>query len=350
MNSNGYEEDEITLKEVILKIKEFYFECRKNWLIVLLFTIPFIAYQLYLRFTSPAYFSGSLTFMVNDSKGSSMGGLLGTFKGLVGEDEDKLEKILELAKTRRTVGTALFKKGTINGKMDFFANHLINIEGIHDNWKKDTILAGFTFTRSTTDSFTTVENRALRDLHQLIIGNEFVKPLLLTSTSKTSGIMTFDLRTQNEQLTIQLLKTLFESLSSFYIESTIRKEQETFDLLSAKKDSIEGILYRNDIASAKHTDHSNNLLLQLDKVPAKRYNRNEQILTAMYAEVVKNTEFAEFALKTATPYITSIDEPIPPLTPIRKGKLKHLFLYTLIGAGLGSMFVISRKIYKDAMI
>lgn len=349
MNSNSFQDEEITLKELILKVKEYYFECKKNWKLILLFTVPFVGYQLYLRFTVPPYYPATLTFMVNDSKGSSVGGLLGQFRGLVGEDEDKLDKILELAKTRRTISAALFKKVIINKKEDYFANHLIQIENIHDIWTKDSTLANFSFSRPAIDSFTLQENRALRQVHQTLIGGNSTKPLFTTVSMKKTGIMTFMLQTQNEDFTIAFIKALYNSLSDFYIESTVRKEKETYDILCEKRDSLEKVLFINDMSTAKHEDQNNSLLLQTDKVPVKRYARNNQILTALYGEIIKNTEFAEFALKTATPFITSIDEPIPPLKPIKEGRLKNLIIYLLIGFALGCVFVIVRKLIHDSM-
>ena len=41
---NYMEEDEITLKELILKVKEFFQEVLKNWWLVILITIPFVRF------------------------------------------------------------------------------------------------------------------------------------------------------------------------------------------------------------------------------------------------------------------------------------------------------------------
>jgi uncharacterized protein involved in exopolysaccharide biosynthesis len=342
-------DDEITLKELILKFREYFEECKKHWKLIFLFSIPFIAYQLYERFTKPATYGASLTFMVNDSQGSSIGGVLGQLTGLTGEDEDKLDKILALANSRRTIGNALFHTAEINGKPDYLANHLIREQGLHDKWRKDTMLSAFLFNSGNVDSFSLVENRAFYALHKVLIGTDVVDPIFTTSSNKKTGIMSFSLRTHSEELTLKLIKTIFNSLSDFYIESTVRKEKESYEILVAKKDSIERVLFRNDISSALHDDRNNSLLLQVDKVPAKRFSRNNNILTTIYAEVLKNTELAEFALKTATPFITSIDEPIPPIKPLSKGRIKDILIYCLSGMFLGVLFVIARKIYRTAM-
>jgi hypothetical protein len=341
--------DDMTLKELILKLYEYFLECKRNWMIILLFAFPFIGYQLYQRLTKPMFYPASLTFMVNDSQGSSIGGVLGQLKGLTGEDEDKLDKILELAKSRRTLGHALMQKGKVNGKEDLFANHLMVVQGIDRDLKKDPLLANFVFTNTNVDSFSLLENRLLYMLHKILIGNEKVEPLFSTANNKKTGIMVFSLNTNNEELTIALIKQIYESLSNYYIESTVRKEKESYDILASKKDSIELLLNFNDYASAQHDDRSNSLLLQIDKVPAKRYNRNNALLSSLYGEIVKNTELAEFALKTATPFISVIDEPIPPIKPRIYGTSKNIAIYGFVGLIIGIFFVCLRYLFSSVM-
>jgi hypothetical protein len=340
--------DEVTIKELIGKGKEYLNECMDNWKIILLFVFPLVSYQIFQRYTKPAYYPATLKFMINETKTSSISGLLGQFSGLVGGEEDNMDKILELAKIRRTIRQSLLAQETIDGKNDYLANHLIRIENVHKIWDEDKQLKGFLFQNPNLNQLTPLENRAISELQQMLVGSESSKGLFTSSKNKKTGIMNFNLTTQNEQLSISLINSIYSSLSDFYIASTIRKEKESYDILSAKKDSIENLLKSNDFASAQHEDRSNSLLLNVDKVPAKRYSRNNQVLSALYAEVVKNTELAEFALKTATPYITLIEEPIPPILPLRKGKLTSIITFALLGLFLGGLFVIFRKILKDA--
>jgi hypothetical protein len=342
-------EGEITLKQLIFTIREYFVEVLRNWKIVLLFVFPFLAYQCYLRFTKAPDYSALITFMVNDTKGSSISGMLGQFGGLIGTDDNKLDKILELGKSRRTLADAIFTKATIDGKEDYFANHLIRLHGLHKQWERDTMLRDFVFTKTNEAQFSIKENLALRNLHKLLIGSESTDPIFTTSANKKTGIMAFNLKTKSPELSISLLKQIFASLSNFYIESTIRKEKDSWQVLVDKRDSIARVLNYNDVSSARHDDQNNSLLFQVDKVPAKRYSRNNLVLTSLYGEIVKNTELAEFALKTATPYITAIDEPIPPIRPAFKGKLSDMIIYSILGAVVGIFYILARYIYRKAI-
>ena len=72
---NYLEEDEITLKELILKVKEFFQEVLKNWLLVVLITLPFVLYFFYQAYKMPITYTSELTFMMNDDEGGGLGGL-----------------------------------------------------------------------------------------------------------------------------------------------------------------------------------------------------------------------------------------------------------------------------------
>jgi hypothetical protein len=348
-NNSVADKNEMSPKEMILQVKSFISACLGSWKTILLFVFPFVGYQLWNRFAKPVYYPTRLTFMVNDAKGSSVGGMLGQLAGLGGNDVDKMDKILELAKSRRTMSNALLQSVVLGGINDYYGNHLIKDQGLDLAWQKDTILSQFRFTHHNTDSFTKNEHRAVYALHKILIGDENIKPIFSTSVNKKTGIMVFNLKTNSEELSIQFIKQVFRSLASYYIESTVRKERESFEVLSAKKDSVERVLYSNDVSSAMHDDRHNNLLFQADKVPAKRFSRNNAVLTGLYTELVKNTALAEFALKTATPFITAIDEPVPPIKHKRYGSIRDILTYLFLGLLSGSIFVILRKMYRDIM-
>lgn len=345
------EDDEVTLKELILKVKDYYGEIKRNWKIMAVFVTLGLLIQVYRVLTFKKYYNATVTFMVNDAKGPSMGGVLGQLGGLMGDKEEKLDKILELARSRKMVGKALFQKGTINGKEDFYANHIIDIEELQDRWAKDTILNGFTFKESKIADFKNADNSALLEIYKQIVGGEGVKdPLYEASSNKKTGILTFSIKTRSEALSLQLSDAFFRSLSEYYVESSTRKERETYNILKIKKDSIERILNNNDVVSAQRDDQSNSLMYSIDKVPAKRYSRNNVILTALYGEIVKNSEMADYALKSSTPFVTIIDEPIPPLKPTRMGRVSSAIIGLIIGGFLGALLIIGRKIYREALV
>ena len=348
------ESDEITLKELILKIKDYSVEVLRNWKILVLFIVPFLAYFLYKAFTTPPMYKANLTFMLNEDTGggfSGVSGILGSL-GLGGGGGGKysLDKILELSRSRQIIEKALFTKYNFNGNDDFFANHLIREYKLQEKaWAKDTALQNFWFTNGTTTAFTRRENKALMSLYGMVV--QAAKGALFTSGfEKNSGIMTFTINSTSEELSIELVKTIFTKLSDFYILNAVQKEQETYSLLKSKVDSIKYLLYGKEAGLAKFDDSNLFLQEQTVQLPKKRLNRDVQMLTLMYGEAIKNLEVAEFALNNKRPFLQAIDFPISPIRPEKISKLKNGLLGLFLGVLVGSLWIIARKILRDAMV
>lgn len=347
------ENDEMTLRDLLLTIHEYWLEFRRNWLLVLLIVMPFMGWFSYKAFLKPITFTAQLTFMLNDDKGGTgIASILGQFGGLLGSGggDYQLEKILEIARSRRIISTALFERYTLDGQEDFFANHLIRVQQLQKKWAKDSTLQGFFFTEGNPVAFTRKENKALLALYGEMVGGEGVdRPLFGTGLNDGTGIMSLSLSTRDELLSIELLNTLYTNISAFYIEKSVQRERETLSILEQKRDSIGRALHSNDYASAAFEEKNRALVLETTKIPSTRYRRNTQLLSAMYGEAIKNAELAEFALKSNTPFLTLIDVPIPPIKPDPRGRLQSLLKGMLIGFLLSTGLIVGRKIFKNIM-
>ena len=346
-------EEEITLRELILSTRKYWTEIRRNWMIIVLIMLPFIGYFGYRAFIKPITYTAKLTFMLNDEQGGGgVASLLGQFGGLLGNtgSDYQLEKILEIAHSRRIITAALFEKYKWNDQEDFFANHVIRVQNLHKKWKKDTTLNGFLFTEGDFATFNRQENKALLALYGEMIGGEDIeRPMFGTGLDDDTGIMTLSMYSRDEMLAIDLLNTLYQNISTFYIDKSVERERETLEILARKRDSIGQALNRNDVSSAGFQDQSYGLLQEINKVPGRRYLRNNQVLTIAYGEAIKNAELADFSLKSNTPFLSLIDVPIPPIKPDPRGRVRALIIGVLLGLTLGILFVIGRKAVKEAM-
>ena len=89
--------------------------------------------------------------------------------------------------------------------------------------------------------------------------------------------------------------------------------------------------------------------MRTDQVTEQRLSRDLSANAAMYAEVLKNTEMADFSLRTKTPFIQVIDAPIAPIPPTQVSLLRKLFIGAFLGGLIGLVFVSGRKFYRDVM-
>ncbi len=359
-NAEEHYDDEISLKELILKLKEFWFELWRNWYLIILFCIPFLAYFLYQHFTFEKTYTAKLTFMVNeDEGGGGLGGVssvLGSF-GLGGASggEYNLEKMLSLLKSRKIIQNVILEKVELNGQEDFYANHFINIEGLQSIWAENTDpvdLSSFLFSNSNLEAFSQEENTALKYIHSSFIGNseKGIAPLLSSTIAEETGIMELGFQSKDENFSIQILERLFTYLSEYYVAQSIEKQLNTYNIISAKSDSLEQELRTAEYSLASFSDKNRGLYNKTDQLQQFRLEAKVKMLGAAYVKVVEQKEIAEFSLRDQTPVVQIIDYPISPIEPSKSSLIKNLIIACLIGGFLGSLFVLGRKIIKDALL
>jgi len=346
------EEDEITLKELILKIKEFFWEVVRNWKWVVLIVIPFVTFFMYKAVSTPVTYEAELTFMVNEDDGGGMGGvsaILGQFGFGGGRGgKNNLDKILELAKSRHIVQQIMFDTISINGRSDIISNHIISFYDYHNKWEKDTTgLRQFLFTKNA--GFSRTENKVIKILYKRIVGSSEVEALVSTGINKDTGIMTFSSTTVNEGLSIQLCNLIYDKLSTFYINTTIEKQQQTFDVMQQKVDSIKNAMKRTEYELANFRDSNAGLYTTKAKMREIQLQRDVRVLNEMYAVSLKNFEIADFSLKNKTPFIQVIDMPIEPLKIKEESVVKNLIIGGVLGGFFSIFFLMSRKVYRDTM-
>ncbi len=350
-------DEELTLRDLFVRVREYAAEIRRSWGTMALICLPFLIWQGYMAFTTPVQFQAGLTFMVDDDTGGGAG-LLNSILGDIGlgSEKNNNDKIIELAKSMRIIRKSLFQRVDIQGQTDFLANHFIRIQHLHEEeWYKkpkspdQPSLNGFLFTRDSFEQFGRLEYAAFKSIYGILLGDEKHAPLFSTRTNQDSGIMSFALTTRSEELTIATLRAIFDQLSAFYIISSTEKQQATFDIIQAKADSIRRLLTGTEYRAAQFREQNNLLLRPTDQLPTERMTREKGIYALMYGEALKNLELADFALRNKVPYIQPIDLPIPPLTGMPYGKKKALLLGLGLGLLVGGLFVVGRKVVREQM-
>ncbi len=353
---NNNIEDEITLKDLILIIKDYVAELfRFKWIIVFL-VLLFSAYFVWEALTTPYKYPANLTFMVNEDKASGLGGMSGILSsfGLKGGKgkEYNLEKILALARSNKIIGEALFEKATVDGKEDFLANHLIRIYKYHELWEEhEGGLKNFLYTKGEPENFSVLENSVFKSLYAKVVGAPAlgVEGLMMNGINEDTGIMTLSLTSESEMFSIALIKTIYEKLGEFYILKSVEKQKQTFDLVKAKNDSIYHKLQQAEYGLADFRDSNRSLWSNKDELRELALKREVQMLKLMYGESLKNLEMADFTLKSQTPFVQSIDLPTAPIFPIMKSWVIALVLGLIAGCFTGGAFIVCRKIYRDVM-
>jgi len=345
-------QDEVTLRDLILKSREYVREAFRYWYVPAFFVLLIGGYKLYQYYNFIPVYAAKITFSVDEDEGggsTGLSGVLGQFGlGGIRPTRYNLVKILELSKSRRVIQQTLFNKITIDDKEDYLVNHLLRIyqqEIVLKKEGKDE--PRFHFTHDSLFAFDRRENEVMLRVYNFILGPTPKKALLTADYNEDTNIMSLTATTKDEILSLELSKRMFESLSGYYVNKTIEKQAKTFKIVSAKRDSIVGVLRSYEYQLANFRDTHRSLQMRTDQVEEFRLQRQVTALSAMYAEVLKNTEVADFSLRIKTPFIQVIDAPILPLSPIQLSLIRQLLIGVIMGGALGTALVMGRKIILD---
>ena len=356
--------DEISLKDLILKVKNLWKLFLSNIKTILLISLIGGALGLVYAWMSKPVYEAKMTFVMRAESNnmlSSLSGLSSLFgAGTSAASASPMDRILQLLGSERIVGEALLSESTIEGKNDLIINHLIAIEGLKEKWKKDTVLNIVSFSKS--DRFETLsyaQRKAIKYLKGFVAGKEVIltlkdfvagKEVILTKGfDKKSGVIKFAVTHANEELSIALTNAIYNRIVDFYSKESMSTITPKLEVLQNKVDSIKNALGYTQSASAKLMDQGLGILLQQDRVQQKNLSIKENILILMYGEAQRNLEQLSFLQATTSTSFSIIDQPYSPITP--KGKSKILF--TLAGSILLGFFsfgfLLARSWFESVM-
>ena len=349
-NSNA----EMTLKELIEKGKDWYNYLLSKWKIILLMGIIGGLSGLTYSFIKKPIYTASLSFALEDDKGSGgLGGALGLasqlgfdFGGGSAGGAFSGNNLLELFKSRKMVQKTLLTGVVVNGKKISLAEmYIINNEW-RDDWKGKPKFENIQFLPNVKDQkFTRVHDSILGDMYKQISEQE----LSVAEKDKKTDIIIVTTNDSNELFAKYFTEALVAEVSNFYVTTKSKKARMNMNILERQSDSIRNELNRAITGVAVANDNTFNLnpSLNVRRTPSARRQVDVQANTAILTELVKQTELGKVTLRKETPLIQIIDEPILPLKKEKFGKLKGLVFGGLLGGFLILLFLVSQRIAQS---
>ena len=344
-----YQDDEITLKDLILKVKEYAREVWKSKFIVVLFGALGLVFFLYKHYNTPVTYSAETRFIVEGSGGMGGGiaGLLGQF-GIRRDSKVNPYKIQEVAKSSKIIQKIIFNK--INDTL--IANKIIDLYDYHKAWEKNPNeeLHGFYFTQTDLSKFSNTENIVMKAILGKIIGGPNAKdPLLSVGFDEDSGIFNISFTTEDPDLSMQMEKDLYTEIRIFFEESIVANQAATVKILQAKADSIQNLINNKTYAAASIQDRSLGLISNVQGVRGDRLQKEATVLTTALAEVIRSLEMADISLRDVQPMFMQIDESLPPINGSESSLIKNILSGLFIGFFISIAFIFLKGIYKEAL-
>jgi len=350
--------DEISLKELIEKIKEWVGFLKTKWkLIIAISAIGGILGFVYASFQKPTY-KAVMTFVLDDAQGgggmSGAMGLASTFGiDLGGGGSGGMftsSNILELMKSRLVIEKTLLNAVPYsnNGKPETIslAEYYIRTNELRDKWSKKPALANIQFAPTTDRSnYTLQQDSILQTISAAIIKNN----LTIAQKDKKVSIISVEVKTEDQVFSKLFCEQLAKETSDFYIETKSKKARINVDILQKQTDSIRGELNGaiTGVASAMDNVFNLNTALSSRAAPSKRKQVDVQANTAILTQIVAQLELAKVTLRKETPLIQVIDQPILPLEKEKLGRLKSLILGGFLAGFLTVLYLVVGKLYKN---
>jgi uncharacterized protein involved in exopolysaccharide biosynthesis len=343
--------EELTLKDLIVSVREYGSYFISKWYVFLIVAVVAGGGAAYLESRKKVLFLAPLTFTV-EGKGSSgigNGSILGQLGLGNAQEESSAMKVLELSRSRLVLAGPLFDSLIVDGVEDVLANHLIHYYQYHEKWEEDLELTNFRFNGKKPEKDDIVGNKVLKQLHRLIAGPPLEKALFSLNVNENTGIFLLESSTLSPDISVFLANSIYSNLEDVYVNSSIRRHKETFNLLSERADSVEALLNVSENKLAREQDRSSRVSLRSNGLQQQKLRREVLILSTMFAEVLKNKEAASFLLANEKPTFVKIDKPLEPLQISAPSVTRSALVGGILGLLLTSVVLFFWKVIKAAL-
>ena len=335
--------DEISLKELIQKIKEWIAYLKTQWkLIIGIAALGGIIGFVYASFQKPTYLATTTFVLEEDKGGGGLGGAMGlasSFGFDLGGGGGGLftsSNIIELMKSRLVVEKTLLNPVQVAGKEISLADYYVQINKLK-------IKVSFPVNADRT-KFSLAQDSILQTISAGLTKNN----LVIAPKDKKVSIISLTVKTESELFSKLFCEQLLKETSDFYIETKSKKSRLNVDILQRQADSIRAELNGaiTGVATASDNVYNLNPAYNVKKTPGTRRQVDVQANTAILTQLVAQLELSKVSLRKETPLVQLIDRPILPLEKEKLGRLKSLVLGGFLGGFLTVLYLVFGQLYR----
>jgi len=352
-NFNAADADEISLKELIQKIKEWVAYLKTKWKIIFLAGVLGAAIGVsYAIFQKPTY-KAVLTFALEEDKGggglSGAMGLASSFGidlGSSGGGAFVGSNLMELMKSRLLVEKTLLNPIIVNSDTISLAEYYIQINKLREKWSKKPEFKSVQFLPNADRSNFTLQQDSILQTFFKNLTN--INSLIISQKDKKVSITSIEVISENEKFARVFCENLAKETSEFYIETKSKKSRLNVEILQKQTDSIREALNSAITGVASESDNVYNLnpAFNVKSSPGKRRQVDVQANSAILTQLVAQLELSKVALRKETPLIQVIDRPILPLEKYKISKRTMLLQGGFLAGFLTVLYLVFSNLYK----
>ncbi|SEG18275.1 Wzz/FepE/Etk N-terminal domain-containing protein [Flavobacterium urumqiense] len=347
--------DEISLKELLEKTKDWFSYLLSQWKIIVLAGIIGAGLGLAYSISKKPVYTATLSFALEDEKsGGGLGGALGLASqfgldlGGGGASIFTGSNLTELFKSRSMVEQTLLSPVVLEGKTISLAEMYIQNKGWREQWSANPKYKGIQFLpKADRKNYTRGQDSILGVMYQ----NLSQGGLAVGQKDKKVAIVSIDVVSNNELFSKYFCEALVKEVSDFYIDTKSKKSRENMLILERQTDSIRRELNGaiTGVAVANDNTFGLNPAMNVRRAPSARRQVDVQANTAILTELVKQTELAKVTLRKETPLIQVIDQPILPLKKEKFGKTKGIVMGGVLAGFLVVLGLVGRRLFTQVV-
>jgi hypothetical protein len=341
-------DDEISLKELILKMREIWQYLLSKWKIIV--TVGILSASLglvYSIFQTPKYIA-ELSFSVieKNPSGGGLSALAGQFGFNVGSGVSVFSgnNMIELLQSRNLIERTLLNEIDVDGKRCRLIDYYIELNPPDKDDDREEELISFPMGLGRA-SFNRKQDSLLYVLGQEITQNK----LSIDKKKKDVDIIKISFINSNELFAKLFTEKLISIASDFYIQTKIQTTKVNLEIMEVRADSVRKEYENALVKQAKYFDQNMNPSRQIVRVEQQKNQTTIQLTGTTYSELTKNIEILKLDLAQQTPLIQIIDAPIMPLKIDHLGKIKGIILGGFLGGFLIVGWLLTAYFYKRVM-
>ena len=344
--------EEISFKDLIFKIKEWFHYLLFKWKPILLIgVIGGILGFTYAYLQKPIYTAETVFVLEESESGGSGLGALGGIASDIGLDLGgkgggifQGDNILHLYKSRRMIQGALLRKDTFNNKTQSLIERYIDFNNLKEKWAKNPELTNLIFQENPLKF-----NRMQDSLVTIIVTDINKNFLEVAKPDKKLPIISVKVKSEDEAFAKAFTNQIVKTVNEFYVRTKTKKSAENLAILQFQADSIKNALNLgiSGVAYASDANPNTNPAFQTLRVPSQRKQIDVQANSIAYQEILKNLELAKISFRNDKPLIQVIDEPIFPLKKAELSKIITTILTFSLFSIFGMVFLVLKKIFND---
>ena len=351
---NYKQNDEISLKDFIRRIHQWWHYLLSKWKVILVASIIGGALGLTYSYLKAPIYKAELSFALEDDKSNSLGGAIGLASqfgfdlGGGGGGAFSGDNLLELMKSRSMVEKTLLTAINIHGKNQTLAELYISFNKFRQKWEDEPKEKNIHFLPGNDRSAFSLQQDSILGIFYKAI---YKDNLTVDKTDKKLSIISVTVASKNELFSKYFTEILAKTVSDFYIDTKTKKSVQNVSILQHQTDSVRRELNGaiNGVASSIDATPNANPGLQILRAPSQHRQVDVQADQAILTELVKNLELSKISLRKETPLIQIIDTPILPLEKQHMSKTRGILAGFMLFGFLMMMILTAKKILKVTM-